>query len=503
MKGGLVRIRTLRTSVLAVLLLLAAVLAFGSQPARAATTRTWLGTTDANWSTATNWSPAGAPVDGDALVFPSAGANKATNNDIPNLDLASLQFAGGYSVTGIGFSVDTGITVNLGSTANVSIAVPVALGGDSAIAVSEFQTLTLACQPVALDLGSHTATFVGEGQTETTGDVTGTGGVMVATDATLVLSANTSYTGTTNVVGGTLGLNGGSISNPSAVSVSGGGRIGGVGSTGPLTITGSLLYPGIFGSFVAGAIATPALTLDASSTARFNLAGTAFPGSYDQISVNGPVALGGAALDLRWNLEPAVGEQFRLITGATTLTGTFAGLPEGAVFFARGRRFSITYAGGAGHDVVVTRLSAAPADLSIALVSSPSVVAPGGTVTLTVTITNHGPGDAPLVSVSADLPAQLLFQSVSAPAGFSCATPGTNASGQVKCTGGDIAAGDSAIFTVTAKASLNASGQATVYAAVSSTAAETASADNSTSATITVGQTTRAYRVFAPNLARD
>jgi uncharacterized repeat protein (TIGR01451 family) len=505
MKSGFVRTRTRPVMALAAaMLLLGALLIVGAQPARAATTRTWLGTIGSNWSTAANWTPAAPPVNGDALIFPAVATNKTTTNDIPALDLASLQFAGGYSVTGLGFTVAAQIAANLGSGSNVSIAAPIVLDADVTVTVTQFHTLTLAGQPVALDLGSHTATFAGDGQSETTGDITGTGNILVAKGATLVLSAATTYSGATSVTGSTLALNGGSVSASSSVAVSAGGSFGGVGSAGPLSLAGSLLYPGIFGSITTGGISAPSLSLDAASTARFRLAGSAFPGSYDHVSVNGPVALGSAQLDLVWDFEPVVGEQFHLITGATSLTGTFAGLPEGAIFSSHGRRFSITYLGGAGHEVVVTRLPAAPADLSIALVPSPATVAPGGTVTLTITVTNHGPGDAPLVSVSNDLPAQLAFQSVNAAAGFSCATPAPDASGQVRCSGGTIAAGASATFTVTAKAAPTASGTVTTDAAVSSAADETASTDNSTSATITIGQpTARQYRVFAPNIARD
>ena len=35
-------------------------------------------------------------------------------------------------------------------------------------------------------------------------------------------------------------------------------------------------------------------------------------------------------------------------------TGTFTGLPEGAIFTADGTEFQITYKGGDGNDVVIT-----------------------------------------------------------------------------------------------------------------------------------------------------
>jgi fibronectin-binding autotransporter adhesin len=46
---------------------------------------TWVGNTDANWSTPANWSPANAPVAGDSLIFTNAGTSGASlNNDLAN-----------------------------------------------------------------------------------------------------------------------------------------------------------------------------------------------------------------------------------------------------------------------------------------------------------------------------------------------------------------------------------------------------------------------------------
>ncbi|MBK6727062.1 MAG: hypothetical protein IPG63_07340 [Xanthomonadales bacterium] len=47
-----------------------------------------------------------------------------------------------------------------------------------------------------------------------------------------------------------------------------------------------------------------------------------------------------------------------MLRGAVPVNGTFAGLPEGAVFAdAQGRKYSITYQGGAsGMDVVITEV---------------------------------------------------------------------------------------------------------------------------------------------------
>ena len=54
---------------------------------------------------------------------------------------------------------------------------------------------------------------------------------------------------------------------------------------------------------------------------------------------------------------PALGTQFEIINnqGTDPVAGTFAGLPEGAFLTAGGQTFKITYHGGDGNDVVLTR----------------------------------------------------------------------------------------------------------------------------------------------------
>jgi len=54
----------------------------------------------------------------------------------------------------------------------------------------------------------------------------------------------------------------------------------------------------------------------------------------------------------------AIGRQFRIINNDNTdnVTGTFAGAPEGAIVLVGGVSYGITYFGGTGNDVVLSRL---------------------------------------------------------------------------------------------------------------------------------------------------
>ena len=86
------------------------------------------------------------------------------------------------------------------------------------------------------------------------------------------------------------------------------------------------------------------------------LNGTTAGTGYDQLNVTGTVNLGGATLQVN-PLATSVGDTFTIIQndGTDPVEGTFAGLAEGAWFTVGTAMFTITYKGGDGNDVVLTR----------------------------------------------------------------------------------------------------------------------------------------------------
>jgi hypothetical protein len=105
---------------------------------------------------------------------------------------------------------------------------------------------------------------------------------------------------------------------------------------------------------VAGGVA-----LAGSATFNVTLNGTD-PGSYSQVVASGPIDLGGSTLSLSLGYTPLVGDSYTLLTTSDTgpISGTFAGLDEGATFMQDGLTFQITYHGGSGgNSVVLTRVS--------------------------------------------------------------------------------------------------------------------------------------------------
>ncbi len=82
------------------------------------------------------------------------------------------------------------------------------------------------------------------------------------------------------------------------------------------------------------------------------------PGTqYDQVDVGGNVTLAGALNVSDINaFTSTAGETFTIIKndGSIPVSGTFAGLPEGAIVTVGGRQFQISYTGGDGNDVTLT-----------------------------------------------------------------------------------------------------------------------------------------------------
>ena len=99
----------------------------------------------------------------------------------------------------------------------------------------------------------------------------------------------------------------------------------------------------------------------------------------------------------------------------------------------------------------LTTYTTPTADLAVTNSDTPDPVASGGTITYTQTLTNNGPDPAAAAFMTETLPASTTFQSINAPAGFSCTTPAVNASGTITCTTASLASGATASFTVMVK----------------------------------------------------
>lgn len=319
------------------------------------TTKTWTGAgTDFNWSTAANWSPAGAPVAGNALVFPDSAARKIINNDTAaGTTYRSISITGpasGYEILGNAIALSSGITAdnNTGFAANRI---------EFAITLTASQTFTVSGQYLSLDapinLGSNTLTLstaaspVGVIQFDAING--GTGGVTANGSGQVSIGANCSYSGPTTINGGTflVGGVGGGLNSAGTVTVSGG----------TLLLANSVSAGSV--TVANGATLSLAGANEIAHVANLTMqTGSAFlAGDHGQLVVSNSVTLNTPTLVLSWwSYTSTPGARYRIInkTSAGAITGTFAGQPEGSRFVSNGLSFIISYVGGDGNDVVLT-----------------------------------------------------------------------------------------------------------------------------------------------------
>jgi autotransporter-associated beta strand protein len=200
-----------------------------------------------------------------------------------------------------------------------------------------------------VDLGTGLLGINGPLSTTYSGLILGTGGLSKAGLGTLTLTANNTYSGQTLVSSGALIVNG---SQPqSAMVVNNTATLGGDGIVGNLSATGTVA-PGS-----SPAILTCSnVALNATANFVVELNGPAPGTGYDQLNVRGTNQLGGAALNVSVGYPPSEGQEFVIINndGSEAIVGTFAGLPNGATFFANGLQFRIRYSDVFNNDVVLT-----------------------------------------------------------------------------------------------------------------------------------------------------
>lgn len=95
-----------------------------------AATKTWTGGgATANWSTAANWNPSGAPTHGDELVFPSGASRMVNTNNVSNLRVDHILITDdGYTLRGNGIFLTNGMLITYG-VGLVTVAFDITLGG--------------------------------------------------------------------------------------------------------------------------------------------------------------------------------------------------------------------------------------------------------------------------------------------------------------------------------------------------------------------------------------
>ena len=286
-----------------------------------AAAQTWTGAgPDNNWSTGANWSGGIAPASSAAtqVVFPAAALRFSPVVDLPwtvnriTLDVNYRLSGQGITLAGAAPGIQTYFT----STVNN----PITLTGPTAFSASIVLTLN--------------------------GAISGIGPLTVASIGGIALGGTNTYTGGTSIVTGGVGVSR-SMLGPVTVGTAGGASLVGYNGTvnGPVVVN----FAG-----VGGVLDTGDLTVAGYVGLVIN--GPAQGAQYDRISVTGSVTLTNAALQLSGSYIPVAGDVFTIIPndGADTVSGSFAGLPEGGVIVFNGVPLTISYVGGTGNDVTLS-----------------------------------------------------------------------------------------------------------------------------------------------------
>jgi hypothetical protein len=326
-------------------------------------TAVWTGNGGDNlWSTAANWDTNAVPEAGDDLEFAAGAAQLTSMNDLDaGTHFHAIIFSGaGYTVNGNDIFVHAGISNTSGGT-DIYASRLFLLDEGQTMDVSSGSTLILA--DVVTSFGVPTIEKTGGGKlvVQSPNDL----------DATFMVSA------------GTLEING---SQATGVAVSGG-TFQGAGTVGGINATGGTVAA-IIGSSPVVLTSTGDVAIGSGSTLNAKIDDAA---AYSSLSVTGSVTLGGA-LSLNVGYSATVGDAYTLIAndGADAVVGTFSGLAEGSTVTAAGQRFRISYQGGDGNDVVLTRVQ----DGSTVTLGSSGATVFGQVVTFTATVAGQAPGAA-------------------------------------------------------------------------------------------------------------
>ena len=276
----------------------------------------------------------------------NSGAINAKNGGTLHAQGTTTNFAAG-TLTGGTWQVFGGSTLRLINSGVTTNAANIVLdGANSNFFRDAGTTNALAAFGANSAAGSFT---IQNGRNFTSaGAVSNVGSLTIGLGSTFTLAAG-NYTQT----GGTTTVNGG-------LSATGLDFLGGV-VQGSGTITGNMADAGQVSPGVSpGMLTVNGNYLQAGAGAlNIEIGGLSAGAQFDQLSVGGAINLAGALnTSMIGGFVPAVGDAFRILdqTGGGTVGGTFAGLPEGATFFADSvSRFHITYVGGTGNDVVLHR----------------------------------------------------------------------------------------------------------------------------------------------------
>jgi hypothetical protein len=330
--------------------------------------KTWDGGgADANWQTAANWANDIAPVANDDLVFPSTAMQLATNNNfLLFTNFNSISIDGTYTISGNPLRIANSLTVTGG---NPTITAGIITNGGQTVTIDQVSLTTIGL----LSTGGAGLTLDGAGSLGI-GVISGSGAIIKNGAGAALIAAASAFNGAITVNNGIFIVDANipsssvTVNNPNittgTLGLSG---FGGTGTVGTVNVTQGAISAGTLTS-PTGILNTGNLNFTANGNYAVKIGGTS-PGAngHDQLNVTGTVNLNNARLaPIPWNgFRPAIGDAFTILKndGTDAINGTFLNAPEGAIFGgALNTAFRITYLGGDGNDVVITRVNRANFD---------------------------------------------------------------------------------------------------------------------------------------------
>ncbi len=341
-------------------------------------TKTWMGGTDLNWTTAANWNPTGVPTSGDSVCIASStgtvviGSLAAANQSITSI------------VTDVNMSFTSGpLTINGPATfaGNLSISGgTLTLNGTSGSSVSGTMT-----QSSGFLVGTDALAITGH-LTWTSGDMctTFSSGACTTpgTQATTTLSGGASLSGTAVLGGRTLNTSGGTVTSSGSYLALTNGAI--VNNTTTWNVNGA--YQFYTAAFVGGtATGTEAFNNNSGGTLTQTASGTA--NVYIRLNNSGTVAAGAGILNVQMvatstgNWSAASGATLELSSG-TGNTSTLSGSISGAGTLDFGAQAGTLNLTGTGYNVTgTTENSGGTTNFTVPVTSVGTVAISGGTAT--------------------------------------------------------------------------------------------------------------------------
>jgi hypothetical protein len=284
-----------------------------------------------------SWTGGGMGGAGTTIV-PGGAVLTISGTTAKQLTQRSMSVAGTINHTSgdLSLGAGTGTTITIQPSGTYDLATDTNLTGSGANINN--QGLFIKSSPSGTGTSTVSAAFTNSGTMRVdSGTLQSQQSYAQTRGLTTIATGATLQTATLQLVGGTLGGTGtiiGDVTSASAVSPGF--------SPGLLTV---------IGNYAESRIASFAIELNGAT------AGT----QYDQLEVNGTISLSGT-LAVTPGYAAAIGTPFVIIDndGSSPVNGTFANLPEGTQITVGGQTFTISYHGGDGNDVVLTRADLGP-----------------------------------------------------------------------------------------------------------------------------------------------